>query len=310
MDTSTPTAAPYEGKQVVWVDSYHPEYEWSIGIETGLRSVLAASGAEVTVLRMDTKNITDSDERAAIADEMAAEIQRLQPDIVIATDDNAQKYLVVPHLVGTELPVVFAGVNWDATPYGYPADNVTGMVEVDLVVELLGLLSPYAAGDAVGYLSGDTSTDHKVADAYNQRFFDGEMSTRFVSTFDEFKVAFAEMQQTVDILFVGNNSGIDGWDGAAAEAWILEVTEIPTGSRQTWMAPYVMITIGRIGAEQGEWAADAALSIIDGTVPSDIPIAENERGELIVNLLIAENLDAALPPSVLRNATIYTGDDG
>ena len=304
-DATTSTVATYAGKQVVWVDSYHAEYEWSIALESGLRSVFEDSGVEFAVLRMDTKNISDADERAAIAANMSAEIEQLQPDVVIATDDNAQKYLVVPHLADTDLPVVFAGVNWDASPYGYPTDTITGMVEVDLVTELVDLLSPYAAGEAIGYLSGDTSTDHKVADAYNNRFFDGEMEARFVTSFDEFKVAFDELQESVDILFVGNNAGIDGWDDVAAEAWIGDATRIPTGSRQSWMAAYVLISLARLGTEQGEWAAGAALRILDGTAPGDIPVAENERGELLVNLTLADALGLALPPSVLRNATIY-----
>jgi hypothetical protein len=32
-----------------------------------------------------------------------------------------------------DLPVVFVGVNWDASPYGYPTANVTGSVEVELI---------------------------------------------------------------------------------------------------------------------------------------------------------------------------------
>lgn len=309
-DATASSTAPHSGKHVVWVDSYHPEYEWSIQLEEGLRSVFEGSGVQFTVLRMDTKNIKEADARAAVAAAMNTEIEQLQPDVVIATDDNAQKYLVVPFLLDSDLPVVFAGVNWDASPYGYPTDSITGMVEVDLVVELLDLLDPYSNGDRVGYLSGDTSTDHKVAAAYNDRFFDGEMAARFVTTFDEFKVAFEEMQGEVDILFVGNNSGIDGWDDAEAEAWATEATRIPTGSRQSWMAPYVLITLAREGAEQGEWAAEAALRILDGSAPADIPVAENERGELYLNLTIADVLGIALPPSVLRNAEIYPENAG
>lgn len=306
-EPATPSIEAYAGKQVVWVDSYHAEYEWSMAIEAGLQAVFEDSGVEITVLRMDTKNLTDADQRASVAAGISAEIELLQPDVVIATDDNAQKYLVVPHLAEAGLPIVFAGVNWDASPYGYPTDTITGMVEVDLVTELLDLLSPYAAGQVVGYLSGDTSTDHKVADAYNERFFSGEMETRFVASFDEFKVAFEELQDSVDILFVGNNAGIDEWDDATAEAWINDVTRIPTGSRQSWMAPYVLMSLARLGTEQGEWAAEATLRILDGAAPGSIAMAENEQGELFVNLTIAETLGVALPPSVLRNAEIYQG---
>ena len=56
---------------------------------------------------------------------------------MIASDDNAQKYLVVPYLKGTQVPVIFNGVNWDASAYGFPTSNVTGMIEVELPDQLV-----------------------------------------------------------------------------------------------------------------------------------------------------------------------------
>ncbi|MBC8415438.1 MAG: ABC transporter substrate-binding protein, partial [Candidatus Cloacimonetes bacterium] len=44
--------------------------------------------------------------------------------------------------------------------------------------------------------------------------------------------------------------------------------------------------------------------ILDGTLPSDIPLQENKRGKLILNLKIAEKLDIVFLPSLLKNAEI------
>ncbi len=300
-----PDDSSYAGK-ILWVDSYHSEYEWSIEIEEGLRSVINPTGVELRIVRMDTKRNPGPQASHTAAREALAVISAFEPDVVIATDDNAQTYLVVPHLRDVGVSVVFAGVNWDASEYGYSSSpNVTGMIEVDLVEPLVDLLAVHADGIRVGYISGDTKTDRKLVDVYNDRFFGGEVVASFVTTFDEFQQAFVEMQEQVDILLFGNNAGIEGWDDAAAAELAATHTSIPTGSRSSWMAPYVLVTLAKLGQEQGEWAATTALEILQGASPASIPEAENAVGKLIVNADIADALGVVFGPSVLRTAEIY-----
>ena len=233
-----------------------------------------------------------------------SEIQAYKPDLVITSDDNAQKYLVVPFMKESQTPVIFNGVNWDASAYGFPTANMTGMVEVELPNQLVEILKGYAKGERVGYITVDTETERKVADTYNQRFFDGKMQTYWVKTQDEFKTAFDTAQQEVDILIIGNNAGSDAWDEAGMKQFMLSNTTIPTGSINDWMAPYAMLTLAKSAQEQGEWSAQAALSILGGTPPSDIPVAENKKGQLIVNLELADKLGVVFAPSLLKNAVI------
>jgi ABC-type uncharacterized transport system substrate-binding protein len=70
------------------------------------------------------------------------------------------------------------------------------------------------------------------------------------------------------------------------------------------MAPYSLLTLAKSSQEQGEWSAQAALSILGGTPPSEIPVAENKKGQLIVNLDLAEKLNVVFAPSLLKTATI------
>ena len=65
-----------------------------------------------------------------------------------------------------------------------------------------------------------------------------------------------------------------------------------------------VLGITKIPDEQGEWSAMAALRIIDGTRPQDIPITKNEKGTLIVNLGLAEKLNIVFPPNILKNAEV------
>jgi len=295
----------YADRRILWIDSYHAEYDWSKEVEEGLRSVLDGTGAELKIVRMDTKRNPSDEYGKQAAVSAKAEIDAFQPDVIIASDDPAQKYLIVPYVKDTDAPVVFCCVNWDASGYGYPASNVTGMLEIDLVPQMVELLKPHAKGDRIGYISGDNLTDQKVVKIYNERFFDGQMEAILVKTFDEFKSAYVKMQDEVDILYFGNNAGIEGWDDAQAEDFVTQNARIPSGSRSSWMAPFVLVTVAKLGQEQGEWSAQAALRILDGTPVSDIAVTENKQGKLFLNLKIAEQLGVAFAPSMLRNAEIY-----
>jgi hypothetical protein len=56
------------------------------------------------------------------------------------------------------LPVVFCGINWDATAYGFPCSNITGMLEVSPANSLLEYLKKYAKGTTIGAIGPDNET--------------------------------------------------------------------------------------------------------------------------------------------------------
>jgi len=301
------TAAPsaYAGKKILFINSYHEGYEWSDGVETGVHNGLDGTGVELKFVRMDTKRNPDAAFGEKAGEQVKAEIEAFKPDVVIAVDDNAQKYVIVPFYKGTSLPVVFAAVNWDASAYGYPTSNVTGMLEVELPGQLVDQLKQYAKGARVGYLTVDSETERKVVDIYNQRFFNGQLKPYWVKTLDEFKKTFGQAQNEVDILFMGNNAGADRWDQAEMEKFVLDHARIPSGSINSWMAPYSLVTLAKSPEEQGEWSAKTALSILNGTPISSIPVTENKKGKLILNLPLAEKLAVVFAPSMLKNAETY-----
>ncbi len=73
------TQADYTDKKILWIDSYHQGYEWSNGIEVGLRRILEDSGVEFQVVRMDTKRNTRDGFRAKAALMAKTEIEAFQP---------------------------------------------------------------------------------------------------------------------------------------------------------------------------------------------------------------------------------------
>jgi ABC-type uncharacterized transport system substrate-binding protein len=305
-DNYSDSSRDYAGKKVLFVNSYHAGYEWSDGIETGIHSVLDDTGVEIKIVYMDTKRNTDEGFRVEAGEQAKTEIDSYEPDVILVADDNAQQFLVVPHLMEASIPIVFLGVNWDASAYGYPTENITGMIEVELVAELMDRLGEYADTARVGYVTITSETERKVIEEYNTRFFDGQMQAYEASSLDEFKEEFLQAQDEMDVVLIGNNAGVE-WDIEDASQFFAEQTRVPTGSINSWMAQYAMVTLAKSPEEQGEWAAQTALNILDGQSPSDIPVTENVRGELILNLDIAEQLEVVFQPSLLRVAEVVNG---
>ncbi|MGD8846734.1 MAG: hypothetical protein PVJ84_13215 [Desulfobacteraceae bacterium] len=86
--------------------------------------------------------------------------RKFQPDGVIAIDDNAQSMFVVPYLKDkVSVPVMFCGVNSDPDKYGYPASNVTGILERPHISESIAFVKQLVPSvNAFGFIGRDSIT--------------------------------------------------------------------------------------------------------------------------------------------------------
>ena len=196
-------AGKYDGKKVLFIDSYHAGYAWSDGTLAGARSVLDSSGVELQVVRMDTKRKKSDEDKLAAAEMVRRTIEQFGPDVVIASDDNASKYVIVPYYKDASLPFVFSGVNWDASGYGFPFKNVTGMIEVAAADELFEFLNRLTDGRRVGYLAADVFTAHKEQENIAKTFDINFTDTRYATDLADWQSKYRELQNSVDILFAG-----------------------------------------------------------------------------------------------------------
>jgi ABC-type uncharacterized transport system substrate-binding protein len=292
----------HASKRVLYVDSYHEGYEWSDGVTEGIRSVLNNADVKLKIFHMDTKRNTDEAYKRHAALQAKELIGSFHPDVVIASDDNASKYLIMQYFKNASLPFVFCGVNYNADDYGFPYSNVTGMLELPPAVKLIYSLKHFKRIVTVGYLAADTLTERKDG-FYTNKDVREDFVERYVKTFSEWKTAFNELQNKVDVLILGNNGGIRGWDNGEAQQFTLENTRIPTGCLLDWMAPFVFLGATRSAQEQGRYAASTALRILDGTPPSSIPIIGNVEANIIINMKIAGKLGIKVPQSFLKIAS-------
>jgi ABC-type uncharacterized transport system substrate-binding protein len=303
-DSNTDQAAEQErvSGKVFYVDSYHEGYAWSDLLTKSIEDSFANTGVELRSFKLDTNRHTDEEFRKNMALEAKRQIEAFHPDVIIATDDNATKYLIEPYFKDAGTPVVFAGINWDISGYGLPYSNTTGMIEVHLVDELISKLSVYSKGSRIGFLSGDDISSRKSAE-FSAKVFGLNYETRLVSSFEDFKKEYLAFQDSVDMLYIHNNQSIGGWDDDEAGKFVFENARIPSGTTSEWMAPLVLIGLSHDAAELGEWSAQTAMEIIGGKKPSDIPITKNKRGQLQLNLKMADLLKITFSPSLIKNAS-------
>ncbi len=297
-------ALAQSGRKVLFVNSYHAGYEWSDGEEAGAAKVLKPSGVQLDFFRMDTKRHGDEAAKKKAGLEAKALIEKTKPDLVIVSDDNAVKYLLEPYFKNAAVPFVFCGVNWEASGYGLPYKNATGMLEVALTTQLLDKLKDYAKGKRVGFLTVDTETERVEQKAYRDILKLQFAQERFVKTLADWKAAFKELQGEVDVLLLGNFAGINDWNEEDARAFAEANTRIPSGGMYDFMMPYSMLGFVKIAEEQGIWSGKTALAILKGAPPSSIAIASNKEAQIMVNVKLASKAGVVFKPELVRNAVV------
>ena len=122
---------------------------------------------------------------------------------------------------------------------------------------------------------------------------------------EDWKKGLVQLQQQdkVDVLILENTTGMPGWDAAAAAEFVAANTKVPTGTALEHTTPFAMMGFAKIPEEQGFYAAGAALSILGGTSPKDIPVVKNKDGKLYANLKIAKALGIEIPFEILGSAS-------
>ncbi|MGI6398354.1 MAG: ABC transporter substrate-binding protein [Desulfomonilia bacterium] len=296
-------AQDLKGKKMLFIDSYHEGYAWSDGLTSGIQEVIEGKGIDFRIFRMDTKRNASTEFKENKALEAKALIEEFKPDVVIAADDNASLYVVAPYYKNSSIPIVFCGVNWDCSNYGYPYENTTGMIEMSGIRQILEKLQTITPGRRLGYLSASEYTDQKEVEVY-KKIFGLDIQTFFVQDFAEWKDKFIELQSKLDMFIVGNNAGIKGWDHAQAEDFVLKNKKIPTGALYEWVAPYALLSASNVPEEQGRWSAYAALKILRGTPPSSIEMATNKEIKLIVNRKVEKASGITIPSDIIAAADV------
>ena len=261
--------------KVLYVDSYNTDYPWVLEIMGGLTKELgikmdetgvldqSESPVELKVVHMDTKNHKEEAFIQKAALRAKAVIEEWQPDVVIASDDNASKYLIAPYFKGHSIPIVFLRRE-RAIHRSMASRRKTSRVwrRSKLVDQLIKELACVAQGNKVGIIMADNlSARREVFEC--EKLLGYPLTQYYADTFQTWETEFLKLQQEVDILLVGNLDGVSGWDNdlEALKQYMAAHISIPTGTWFEWLNDSVLITVAVMPSEMGEWAAQTALKI-------------------------------------------------
>ena len=299
-------ATSADAARCVYISSYHKGYAWSDGVERGLLKTLEGK-CEVSIYNMDTKRLKDDESIKKAALEAKQLIDETQPDVVIASDDNASKYLIVPYYKDADIPFVFCGINWTVDQYGYPFSNATGMIEVAAVDQMFDKAAAITGKIRHAYYIGaDTLTEKKNLSRFEAAGTSDNIriTSRLVTTMQDWINAYQEAQQA-DVILMGSNAGIEDWDKNTVLDAIGPLTTTLSATNHGWMMPYTMFGMTKIPEEQGEWAGRIAIEILNGTKPIDIPIIPNRNFDIIVNSALLDLAQIKLPEFIRLKAQLH-----
>jgi ABC-type uncharacterized transport system substrate-binding protein len=266
-------------QKIVYVNSYHSGYDPSDEITRAIEESFSPGEYSLQILYLDSKRLEESLLKQK-TDSTLLIIQDINPDVLIVSDDYAVKYVAEPFLEVSRAPVVFCGVNWSADQYDLPRRQVTGMLEVlPLMESLLFVKSHYQGAARIAILSENSLSEQNntmlLDTLYRNAGF--EPVYHLVNDFEEWKAAFRSANSTEDLVYLPTNGSIKAWDDEAARKFVAGNITKPVFTCDDFMMDFCVFGFTKVPFEQGKWAAESAIRILDGKSPSDIPISRNSQ---------------------------------
>ena len=307
---------PVMAKQVLVVHSYHETQKGHVvEMTAGIQEAFEGSKADIRYFHMDTKRRTDPGWKQEAGSRAARLTASLKPDLVIAMDDNAQQYFARDFAKRPGAPdFVFGGVNADPAAYGFPAPNVTGVIERPNVRESIALLRKLVPGIEKILILADKSP---TTDSFIQYSRSLELPVTVVAyeqprTLEAWKRTIETYKNRVDAFGVYVVRTIERSAGDPSHvpekelvALLNRLGRLPTvGFFDTSAEVGLLCGISVSMKEQGYAAGKIARGILAGGRPSDFPVRPTTKGRIQLNLITAETLGILIPYHIIRNAMV------
>ena len=300
-----------QGRRMLLVHSYHEGYRWDDTITEGVRSALQGTGLELDVFYMDAKRHTDEAWKIEAGRRARKRVDEYHPDIILAADDDAQQYFAVSYL-NTALPVVFTGVDADPSKYGYPAANVTGVIERPHFKESLALARLLRPIQRIAVLSCHDSTSILALGFMKQEQVDVDVAEwLMVDDFDGWKTAVERFNRSVDAIVIRSYQAVKKPGSAENMAprevamWTSRHATIPTIAFHDFeIEDGLLVGVVKSGQEYGRIPAEYAIHILEGTPPSALPIIKPRKGIKMINRATAGRLGISCTGKIANDAIL------
>jgi len=305
--------------RILVLHSYATDYDWVNEVSTGVHRILDRHPYAVRWHYMDTKRHPQEDFKKLAGGTAERLIDEWQPDVVIAIDDNAQKYVASHYLIPTSskpfLPrIVYAGMGAEPEAYGYDsATNVTGILErmplaafKEVIIQLFADKLEQGQTIKLFHINDGSPSGLFNMDEIN-RFHWGpeiEIETVAVKTLDDWQANVRRQRHHADLMLLTNyhtltnNSGknrstkdpcaLDLANGAVPPKQVVQWTQctfpaMVIGGWGFFVKDGGQLAVAVSGYEQGEVAAQMAIDIIDGKPINRIAQRRTEQFIIYLN---------------------------
>lgn len=301
-----------EPYKVLVVMSYEQKNPWVKEIETGIEAALGDT-SQVSYFYMDTKiDLASGSKKATQA---YAKFKELKPDGVITADDNAQSMFVLPYLMGkTNVPIMFCGVNATPEKYGYPASNISGILERGHVRETIAYLQQLSPDiQTISFVTHDSPSGQALkrqVEAESHNYTATIKGFHLIKTGDQLRALGKRLQVETDAIFIDSLEGIEDSTGRAktnkeALSILMEAFQGPVvGANRYHVDQGVLTAVVKTGEEQGKTAAKMLLRAMQGAPVPNMPITQNYRGRRVINVATMRQLQMRPRPIDLRGAAL------
>lgn len=309
-----PTAVVHAAEKcrVMVVMSYEDDFPWVKEQKEGVDSVLAER-CEMKYVYLDTKrHFAAGPEKARQAFEL---YQSFKPHGVIAADDDAQSMFVVPYLKDkVSTPVMFCGVNAEPEKYGYPASNVSGILERLHIAESIALARQLVPSiKSIGFMMKQSPVANFVKEQVRQEAGSYPVKVlgfKMPSTLREALEMAAEYRQSADLLLIEALEGLTDDKGNPLKdrevmPQVARAFGKATIGTNDYAVRYAVLTaVVKTGQEQGATAARMLQQAMEGTPVARIPIVRNHMGKRMINVSVMQELKLNPKPVVLRGVEL------
>ena len=301
----------FPGRKVLVVHSYDRGFTWTADIDAALQRELLPRQVQVRTHFMDT-NLRPHEADIIAAGRKATDIMlEFRPDVVIVSDDNAQKHFAARYAGNASAPsFVFCGVNKAPATYGYPAINVTGVAE-NLAwakgLDLLRRLKP-SIGKIVVLMDARSSSLTEAEKMKSSGPDDIKASWFAIDSFQEWQERVRTASSEYDAIAVLTYNNLTDAEGRIVPAeqvmlWTRDNAELPSlGFYDFTVADGALCGVIQTGFEHGTLAASLALRILGGEPAGDIPVITQTRGLIMLNSLTARKLGIEIPHRLSQEA--------
>ncbi len=300
-------------KRVLVVQSYHTGYPWVDGINKGIQQGLSGTDATIEYFYMDTKRKPDAKWKEESGKLAMQKVDEFKPQVVITADDNAQTFFATSYNNKEGAPhFVFCGVNAEPGKYGYPASNVTGILErpgFTQLIELIQQVLPNAK--KVAFLTDKNETSDPVVTYCKSKPCALDVTYIQPVTFDEWKAAVAQMQTGYDAVIMYNYHTVLKAPGGESTPfldviqWTAQNNKLPIFGLMPF-DEFKAVSVAGVcesAVEHGLEAAKIAKAILyEGKKASDFPITTAQKGTMFVNKKCAAATNVKIPYKAAKAA--------